>query len=147
MKLIRSNPALNLGRSVSDFGPWLRHPFAGFPAMAQLLEDFFPSSASPSNARLATDLHEDANHFYARFELPGVKKDAVKVELREGVLTVTAERRERAGENTSSVTLSRSITLPDAVQEEAISARLEDGILTVSLPKQEHRKPRLITVN
>jgi len=63
------------------------------------------------------------------------------------VLTVTAERRERAGENTSSVTLSRSITLPDAVQEEAISARLEDGILTVSLPKQEYRKPRLITVN
>jgi HSP20 family protein len=147
MKLIRSNPALNLGR-VADFGPWLRHPLAGLPAVAQLLEDFFPAApTSPSNGRLATDLHEDSGNFYARFELPGVKKDAVKVELREGVLTVSAERRVKSGENESTYTLSRSLSLPETVNAEGISAKLEDGLLTVTLPKQEQRKPKLIAVN
>jgi HSP20 family protein len=146
MKLIRSNPALNLGRA-TDFGPWLRHPFAGIPAVAQLLEDFFPATTAPAAGRLATDLHEDANNFYARFELPGVKKDAVKVELREGVLTVSAERRVKTGENESAYTLSRSLSLPETVNAEGISAKLEDGLLTVTLPKQEQRKPKLIAIN
>jgi HSP20 family protein len=147
MKLIRSNPALNLGRA-ADFGPWLRHPFAGIPAVAQLLEDFFPAATtSPSAGRLVTDLHEDANNFYARFELPGVKKDAVKVELREGVLTISAERRVKSGETDSAYTLSRSLSLPETVNAEGISAKLEDGLLTVTLPKQEQRKPKLIAIN
>ena len=146
MKLIRSNPALNLGRA-ADFGPWLRHPFAGIPAVAQLLEDFFPATTSPTAGRLATDLHEDAGNFYARFELPGVKKDAVKVELREGVLTVSAERRVKSGETESTYTLSRSLSLPETVNAEGISAKLEDGLLTVTLPKQKQRKPKLIAVN
>jgi HSP20 family protein len=145
MKLARYTPSLNLGR-VADFGPWLRQPFAGLPAMAQLFEDFFPAATAPVS-RLALDLHEDLDNFYARFEVPGVKKEGVKVEVREGVLSVSAERRDKDGDTESTFTLSRSISLPDSVQDDAISARLEDGILTVTLPKQEQRKPRLISVN
>ena len=62
MKLARYTPTLNLGR-VSDLGPWLRQPLAGLPAMAQLFEDFFPSTTSN---RLATDLFEDAENYIAR---------------------------------------------------------------------------------
>ena len=145
MKLARYTPSLHLGR-VADFGPWLRQPFAGLPAMAQLFEDFFPATTA-SASRLALDLHEDPDNFYARFEVPGVKKDGVKVEVREGVLSVSAERRDKDGDTESTFTLSRSISLPDSVQDDAISAKLEDGILTVTLPKQEERKPRLISVN
>lgn len=147
MKIIRSTPALNFGRSFANAGPWSRHPLAGLPSVAQLLEDFFPATASALTGRLAVDVHEDAANYYARFELPGVKKEAVKVEVKEGVLTVAADRTEKSGESESTVTLSRSISLPDTIQADGISAKLEDGVLTVTLPKQEQPKPKQITVN
>jgi HSP20 family protein len=143
MKIARCTPAFQFGRT-SDIGPWLRHPLAGLPAMAQLFEDFLPANNS---SNLVTDLYEDTDHFRARFELPGVKKDAVKIELHERVLTVTAERLVKAGEKESARTLSRSLALPEIVQEDGITAKLEDGILSVTLPKQESRKPKVISVN
>lgn len=143
MKIARCTPAFQFGRT-PDFGPRLRHPLAGFPAMAQLFEDFLPATNS---SNLVTDLHEDTDHFHARFELPGVKKDAVKIELHERVLTVTAERVVKAGEKESSRTFTRSLALPEIVQEDGITAKLEDGILSVTLPKQESRKPKVISVN
>ncbi|MCX6857450.1 MAG: Hsp20/alpha crystallin family protein [Verrucomicrobia bacterium] len=112
--------------------------------MAQLFEDFLPATNS---SNLVTDLHEDTDHFHARFELPGVKKDAVKIELHERVLTVTAERVVKAGEKELSRTFTRSLALPEIVQEDGITAKLEDGILSVTLPKQESRKPKVISVN
>ena len=115
MKIIRSTPALNFGRSLSNLGPWSRHPLAGLPAVAQILEDFFPATVNALSGRLATDVHEDAGNYYARFELPGVKKEAVKVELKEGVLTISADRVEKSGEGESTTSLGRSITLPDTV--------------------------------
>lgn len=143
MKIARYNPSLNLSR-VADFDQWVRNPFAAFPLMGQLLGDFVPAMAT---GRPATDVHEDADHYYARFELPGVKKDDLKVEIHDSLLTVSAERKEKSGDQESTVSLSRSISVPEGVNGDAISARLEDGILTVSLPKQEHRKPKLIEVN
>lgn len=142
MKIARYTPSLNLSH-MADFNPFFRQPMAAFPSVAQLFEEFLPSSPS---ARLHTDFFEDDAHFYARFEVPGVKKEAVKVELQEGVLSISAERHEKRGEMDSSHTLSRSIALPEAIHEDAISAKLEDGILTVTLPKQEPRKPKSISI-
>ena len=76
-----------------------------------------------------------------------MKKDGLKVEVREGVLTVSAERQDKDGDSQSASILSRSMTLPDGVQDESISAKQENGMLTVTLPKQEKRKPRLISVH
>lgn len=144
MKLTRPNPA-NLAR-VADFDEWLRHPFAGFPAFGSLFDvgNFFGANVP---ARLATDVYEDADNFYARFEIPGVRKEDVKLELHDRMLTVTAEKREKSGEDERSYSLSRSVSVPDSVAEDRISAKLENGLLTVALPKQEHRKPRTIEVN
>lgn len=145
MKLTRFNPSI-LGR-VSDFDEWLRQPFAGVPALGQLfgqLGDLLPSSMT---GRLAADIHEDADNYYASFEVPGVKKDDVKVELNDRMLTVTVEKREKEGENERSFNLTRSISVPEAVRQDSIGARLDHGILTVTLPKQEERKPRAIEIN
>lgn len=144
MKIARYTPAFQFGRT-TDLGPWLRHPLAGFPAMAQLLEDFLPAVAVSSNP--AADLYEDTDHYYARFEIPGIKKEAVKIELHDRVLQVSAERQVKAGATESMRTISRALALPDTVQEAGISAKLEDGILTVTLPKQESRKPKVIAVS
>ena len=143
MKIARCSPAFQFSRT-ADFGPWLRHPFAGLPAVAQLFEDFLPSSSANL---LAADLYEDVNHYHARFEIPGVKKDAVKIELHERVLAVTVERHGKVGESETTRSSSRALALPETVQEGGITAKLEDGILTVTLPKQESRKPKVIAVN
>lgn len=142
MKLTRSLPSFDLGR-VADFDQWLRHPFAGFPAVGQLLGDFLPGAAN----RLSADVFEDKDNFYARFELPGAKKEAVQVELHDRLLTVSTSRTEKSDGKGESFIVSRSISVPEGVRAEAIAAKMEDGILTVTLPKQEHRKPKLIEVS
>ena len=142
MKLARYTPSFDLGR-VADFDQWLRHPFAGFPVVGQLLGEFLPGAAG----RLAADVYEDKDNYYARFELPGVMKEDVKVEVNDRLLTVSTQRQTKAEGQEESYSLSRSISVPESVRPDAIAAKMEDGILTVTLPKQEERKPKLIQVN
>lgn len=142
MKFARFTPSFDLGR-VADFDQWLRHPFAGFPAVGQLLGEFLPGVAG----RLAADVYEDKDNYYARFELPGVKKEDVKVEVHDRRLTVSALRQVKNDGQEESESLSRSISVPESVRSDAIAAKMEDGILTVTLPKQEERKPKLIAVS
>lgn len=143
MKLTRCNPSGYAPAQVADFDQWLRNPFASFPAFGSLFDLGF-SSAVP--ARLATDVYEDADSYYARFEVPGVKKEDIKVELHDRLLTVSVERREKSEEGEQSYSMSRSVSVPDSVAPDRIGAKLEDGLLTVTLPKQEQRKPRTIQV-
>ena len=142
MKLARYTPA-SLTR-VSDFDDWFRNPFASFPALGGVFDSYL-GNAQP--ARLATDVYEDASNFYTRFEIPGVKKEDVKVELNQHLLTVSVEKREKNGDAEQSFSLNRTVSVPDSVEPDKIGAKLEDGILTITLPKQEQRKPRSIEVN
>src|SRR6187431_2641609 len=145
MKLTRyNNPSSSLAR-VTDFDEWFRNPFAGLPAFSRLFD--WEGSGSQALGRLATDIHEDKDNYYASFEVPGVKKEDVKIELNDRLLTVTADRKEKTGERESSFTSARSISVPDGVKSDGILAKLEDGILTVTLPKNEERKPRNIDVS
>lgn len=128
MKLIRSN-----------------YPFSALPSFSRLF-DWDGGFGSQALGRLATDIHEDKDNYYATFEVPGVKKEDVKLELNDRLLTVTVERKEKTGETESSYSSARSISVPDSVKADGILAKLEDGILTVTLPKSEERKPRKIDV-
>lgn len=143
MKLIRSNPSA-LTR-FSDYDAWFRHPFAGFPSLNHLFSGFGELLPCAADGRLAVDVYEDKDAYLASFEVPGVKKEDVKIELNDGLLSVSAEKHTKHGEG--SVVLTRSVSLPDGVNAEAISAKLEDGILRVTLPKAEHSKPRSIALN
>ena len=145
MKIIRSNP-FSLGR-VSDFEEWFRHPLAGLPSLGQFFSNLGEVFPGVTGDKLAVDVHEDKDNYFASFEVPGVKKEDVKLELHNGLLTVSAEKREKNGDAESSYSLTRSVSVPDGVNVDAIAAKLEDGILTVTLPKAEHRKPRTITLN
>lgn len=145
MKLIRSNtPESSLAR-VTDFDEWFRNPFAGLPALSRIF-DWESAFGNQVPGRLATDIHEDKDNYYATFEVPGVKREDVKVELNDRMLTVTVERKEKSGDGESSYSATRSISVPESVKSDVIVAKLEDGILTVTLPKSEERKPRTIDV-
>lgn len=90
------------------------------------------------------DIEDTGGSFVVTIDLPGFEKDDVDIELRDDVLTVEAEhdeerkqelkekyiKRERRHE-----AVSRSITLPEPVDEEETTAKYENGVLTVETPK------------
>jgi HSP20 family protein len=91
-------------------------------------------------------VQQDKDNTYVRAELPGVKREDIKVETADGTLTIAAARKEKNGETENAVTLSRSISLPGDVQADQVSAVYENGVLTVTLPKAEALKPRQVEV-
>jgi HSP20 family protein len=95
----------------------------------------------------AVDLYEDEHNFFARFEIPGVSKDQVDLELENSVLTIHSRESDPADEKLSRSRFERSISVPDGVDLEKVSAAMKDGILTVTMPKAEARKPRQIDVH
>jgi len=103
------------------------------------LADLAPVARSP---RFPVDLYADKDNTYVRAELPGVAREAINLEIADGYLTISANRKEQE----QSVELSRVITLPDTVSADKVTAAYADGVLTVTLPKQEQAKPRKIEI-
>ena len=94
----------------------------------------------------AADLYEDADNYHVKVELPGVRKEDIRVELENAVLTLSATRVEKGKDGESSAEFSRSLAVPEGVDPGKVQAAYENGVLTVTLPKAEGRKPRQITV-
>lgn len=100
------------------------------------------------------DIYETKDAVCVRAELPGVDKDAVNVEVKEGVLILRGERKfekEVKEENYHRIersygTFHRSFTLPSSVDAEKVTARMKDGVLEVDLPKKEQDKPKKIDI-
>ena len=95
----------------------------------------------------AVELSEDDTAYHVRIELPGVKKDAIELELDDSTLSVATRSLQKTESGSSSQSWSRAFTLPRGVDPGKASARHEDGVLTVTLPKAESSKSRRITVS
>ena len=102
----------------------------------------------------AVNLTEDKDNYYLRAELPGVKSDALDIQVAGRNLSVSGERvidtegdgvryhrREREGGK-----FSRIVGLPTDIDAEKVSAKMENGILTIRVPKAEAAKPKQIAV-
>lgn len=102
----------------------------------------------------AVDIFETKDAICVRAELPGVEKDAVSVEVKDGVLILRGERKHEkqvSEENYHRIertfgTFHRAFTLPSSVDEAKVAARMKDGVLEVDLPKKEQAKPRHIPI-
>jgi HSP20 family protein len=149
MKLARLHPS-NVSPAWPPFDAFFRQSLSTLPAFEQWLglAGVPLTVGASSTTALAVDVFEDAGHYYARFEVPGVRKEDAQVELEDRRLTVSVTRQTQGADGASaSVALSRSLTVPEGIATEAISAKLENGLLTVTLPKEEARKPRVIELN
>jgi len=145
MKLIRySHPLVN---QFGDMERMFRSPFEGIGNLSRLL-DLGERLGAGSEAPLEAGLYEDDDHYYARVELPGFKKNELKVELNDGNLIVACERKTISEEEVekSDVVFRRTMSVPEGINADKVAAKLEDGILTITLPKSEQRKPRAISV-
>ena len=95
---------------------------------------------------MKTDIREKEDGYELDMDLPGFKKEDIKAELHEGVLTISAaknldkDQKDEKGryirKERYSGAMSRSFYVGDALTEEDISAKFEDGILKLSIPKK-----------
>ncbi|KAL0069838.1 hypothetical protein AAF712_003108 [Marasmius tenuissimus] len=104
------------------------------------------------------DLHEDneKNIVTATYELPGLKKEDVNIDVHDGRLTVSGETKISSDHEENGYAIrerrfgkfSRTLQLPRGVKEDEIKASLENGVLTVTFPKTgKEAEPRKITVS
>jgi HSP20 family protein len=119
------------------FGEWDGRPLAN-------LESFTPGC----------EVTESKDNYTVKVDLPGIPKDKIKIDLHEGQLTISGERREeKTGEGDSrhfsEVTYGsfmRTLTFPTAVESDKVNAKYQDGVLTITVPKSEKSRARQITV-
>lgn len=102
----------------------------------------------------AVDIFEEKDRFVVRADLPGVNPDDIEVNMENGVLTVSGERKNEERSEFEGVSrierisgrFLRRFTLPETADADEIKATCRNGILEISIPKQATVQPRRITV-
>ena len=98
---------------------------------------------------MKTDVREHDDHYEVDIDLPGFKKDQLKLSLQNGYLTVTAAKevdkdKEKKGrtirQERYNGTLQRSFYVGETLTEKDITAKLEHGVLSLNIPKKEEKK-------
>ena len=119
-----------------------------------LFDDLLTDIARPTSVFPAIDMVEYESESVLVAEMPGVRKEDLKLSVNDDVLTLSGERKGRElPENSSwlrneieSGKFARSVQLPHDVNADGISAELTNGVLRVALPKAEAIRPREIKV-
>jgi HSP20 family protein len=101
------------------------------------------------------DLVEAEDHFVLKADLPGLAEGDVNIEVQDGTLTISGERKAEHEQREkgwyrierSFGSFNRSLTLPDGVDPGRIEASFNNGVLEVRIPKPEERKPRRISIS
>lgn len=124
-----------------------------------LLDDFFdganlfgyvPVSRKMSTEFMKTDIKEHENHYEMQIDLPGFKKEDLKLQLNNGYLTISASHDENKDEKDKdgkivrqerhSGSMQRSFYVGDNLKQEDISAKFENGVLMLDVPKKAPEK-------
>ena len=102
----------------------------------------------------AYDVVEHDDKFVLEFDLPGFAKSDFAINVKEGVLAVSGERKEKKNEDDNLYryfgrpygSFERSFRLNDKVNEDKLKATYKNGVLKIDLPKREEVKPRTIEI-
>ena len=95
------------------------------------------------------NIHEKDNQLIINAEIPGVKKEDLKLTLQDNILTIEGEKKNLIEESEIKYFLTersfgsfkRSFTLTDDVDSEKINAKFENGVLSITLAKVEEKSP------
>jgi HSP20 family protein len=139
-------------------------PFDGLDKIHSRISDLFDetfgrargySSGNNSVWLPPVDILESRDSYLLRAELPGMKKEDFSLEVKEGILHLSGERKFEEPANGVEYhrvervagRFSRSFSLPQTVKADEIKATYRDGILEIHVPKAEEAKPRQIAIN
>ncbi|XP_059457971.1 17.4 kDa class I heat shock protein-like [Corylus avellana] len=150
------------GRRSNVFDPFsleVWDPFeGGFPFSFPQRSDFPSLSANETSsfAHAKVDWKETPTAHVFKADVPGLKKEEVKVEVEDGrVLQISGERSSEREDQTdtwhrverSSGRFSRRFRLPENAKVEEVKAAMEDGVLTVTVPKVETKSNDVRSIN
>jgi HSP20 family protein len=139
--------------SVVRFEPW-----ALLNRLHREFDQTIESGAREATWSPAVDVHEEAERFVVRADLPGVKPADIEITADKGVLSLRGtrnfEQKLEDGQNNGKYSrvervhgkFVRSFTLPENVQADAIKASFKDGVLELTIPKIAKVEPRRIEV-
>jgi len=168
-----TNPGLMASAFMSD-------PFTFAQAMSQEMDRLFDTfgGASQSGRNLSPsgsgrslqqqgrsgqsywtpqmEVFQRGNEMVVRADLPGISPDDVQIDVDDGVLTISGERRNADEDRQEGYyrsersygTFARSIALPEGVDEEQVKARYDHGVLevTVPMPQQQRQRGRRVQI-
>lgn len=145
MALIRWDPIRELDSLQGDMNRLFDRFFEGRGANGRSARRWIP----------AMDLAESDDHLVLRADLPGMTEKDVDIEIKDGVLTVSGERKaehEEKGEGFHRVerafgSFSRSLSLPDGVDPDTVDATFKEGVLEVRVPKPAESKPTRVQIS
>ena len=156
------SPRLRMaGRNImgTEMEPWrpLREAVSLRDAMDRLFED---SVITPKTAGVMPriDIKDKKGAIEVKAELPGMVENDIEIEISDGVMTISGEKKEEVEENppaggegyyykeSHTGSFSRSFTLPADVKEEKAEAEMKNGILTVTIPKIEPKKATKVKI-
>lgn len=140
--------------------PWGGRRSLATPDLFNQFEEFinefdrgFPMSVSRGSLDFspAVDIDEKDGNYVVSADLPGMKKEDIKIDLSDNVLTISGERsrEEKAeGKYTERVygKFTRSFSLPTKVNADKIQAQFSDGVLHITLPKAEGARSHAIKI-
>lgn len=100
------------------------------------------------------DIEEDKDNFMVKVELPGMKKEEIKISLSGETLTISGERKHESEEKTKTYyrlersygRFQRTVNLPAEVDANRTRAAYQDGILTLIMPKSNRGKAKEIAI-
>lgn len=142
--ITRWQPYSGLGSLQRELNRLFNEPFPGQAEMEAFKPGWNP----------AVDIREDAEGYYIEADLPGMKKDDVKVNVDRNTLTLSGERKFEKDEKKNGYhrveraygSFQRSFSLPTAADLTKVVAEYKDGVLRVRVPKSEQERPRQIDV-
>ena len=127
------------------FDDWFDFP--SFPEFRNIDRKLYGRHAAHE---MKTDVREHEDHYEVDVDLPGFKKDEIRLELENGTLTVHAakdlekEQKDKAGklirQERFSGAMQRSFYVGEALMEEDIGAKFENGVLSLNIPKKDVKK-------
>ena len=130
-----------------------------FERMEQLFSELLPAPRRREEAleftwTPAVDVYETEGAYVVEADLPGLKKDDLRVTVHDNVLTIQGERkysREFKEENLHRQErfygkFVRSFVLPDTVDAEKIEAEFKDGVLRITLPRKTKSEGKVIEI-
>ena len=121
----------------------------------RMFENVFGGEPLSGNVAPAVDIYENSQQdVVIKAELPGFKREAIKVTFENTTLSIEGEREldsEVSREKYHRMerpygAFRRSFTLPAAVDTARAQASYQDGVLTITLPRREETKPRQIQI-
>jgi HSP20 family protein len=151
---------------MSQLDLWKKNwePFRDWGVLPKAMDRWFEDMYTPAQrSRIeksmvapTVEVHETQQSYLMKFDLPGLQKDQIKIDLHDNSLSVSGERLEEKKEESTDKkkhlsevyygSFYRSFTFPETINAEKVEAKYENGVLSLNIPKKENLGKRQITI-